>query len=138
MAKYKIEEAGCPDSEAVDFLTQKINAETPEYGLALPFGFFIRDSHAKILAGANGFLMFGAIHTDQLWVDSSLRKQGLGRSLMEKVHAHGRMADCSMATVSTISFQKAQDFYLSLGYVCDFERPGYKAGSSFVFLKKML
>jgi len=105
----KIEFTSTPASEDIDFLTQKINQETPAFGEANPFSFFIRDESNQIIAGCNGSMIFGSIYTDQLWVNPGSRKQGLGRQLMEAVHDYGRRSGCSMATVATMSFQSAQE-----------------------------
>ena len=45
-----LEHTSTPASEDIDFLTQKINKETPEFGEAHPFAFFVRDApHFLIL-----------------------------------------------------------------------------------------
>lgn len=62
-----IEYTSTPASEDVDLLTKKINQETPEFGEANPFAFFIRDEANQIIAGCNGSVIFGSIYTDQLW-----------------------------------------------------------------------
>lgn len=134
----KIEFTSAPTSEDIDFLTQKINQETPEFGEAHPFAFFIRDNKKKIIAGCNGSVIFGSIYTDQLWVHPNHRKRGFGHQLMEAVHNYGRKSECSMATVATMSFQGAKAFYEKLGYVVDFERPGYTQNSSCHFMRKAL
>ncbi|MBN8511635.1 MAG: GNAT family N-acetyltransferase [Rickettsiales bacterium] len=122
----------------IDFLTQKINQETPEFGEAHPFVFSIRDEKSKIIAGCNGSVIFGSIYTDQLWVHPDYRKNGLGHKLMNSVHDYGRKSGCSMATACTMSFQGAKSFYEKLGYVSDFERPGYTQNSSCYFMRKWL
>ena len=127
-----------PATKDIDFLTQKINQETPEFGEAHPFAFFIRDEKNQIIAGCNGSVVFGSIYTDQLWVHPDCRKKGLGHQLMEAVHDCGRKSGCSMATVATMSFQGAKTFYEKLGYVSDFERIGYAKNSSCIFLKRSL
>ena len=127
----KIDFSLSPNQDDIEFLTQKINAETPEYGEAYPFAFFTRHDDGNIVAGANGFVIYGVIYTDQLWVDSSYRKQGLARVLMEKVHQFGLAEGCKKASVSTMSFQKAQSFYERLGYQIDFERDGHVNKSRF-------
>lgn len=126
------------ESSDIDFLTQKINDETPEFGTAYPFAFFIRDEDNQIIAGCNGSVIFGAIYTDQLWVDPKHRKRGLGYKLMDQVHHYGSENGCSMATVATMSFQEAKGFYEKLGYAVDFERPGYVKNTRCIFLKKSL
>ena len=125
-----------PHSTDLDFITQKINEETPDFGIAHPFAFFIRDEKNKIIAGCNGSVIFGSIYTDQLWVHPDHRRIGLGHKLMAQVHDYGCKLGCTMATVATMSFQGAKAFYEKLGYVVDFERSGYKQNSSYIFLKK--
>lgn len=137
-ASVNIQYTSTPASADIDFLTQKINQETPEFGEAHPFGFFIRDEKNQIIAGCNGSVIFGSIYTDQLWVHPDHRSMGLGHQLMEAVHKYGLKSGCSMATVTTMSFQGAQAFYEKLGYVVDFERPGYTHSSSCIFLKRSL
>jgi GNAT superfamily N-acetyltransferase len=137
-SSINIEFTSTTASADIDFLTQKINQETPEFGEAHPFAFFIRDESNQIIAGCNGSVVFGSIYTDQLWVHAAHRKNGLGYQLMGAVHDYGRRSGCRIATVATMSFQGAKPFYEKLGYVSDFERPGYTQNSSCIFLKRSL
>jgi GNAT superfamily N-acetyltransferase len=132
------EHTSTPASEDIDFLTQKINQETPEFGEAHSFAFFIRDDKNQIIAGCNGSVIFGSIYTDQLWVHPDHRKKGLGHQLMEEVHDYGRKSGCTIATVATMNFQSAKAFYKKLWYVVDFERSGYTQNSSCIFMRKEL
>lgn len=134
----KIHHVTEPNSQDIDFLTRKINEETPEFGTAYPFAFFIKNERNEIIAGCNGSVVFGAIYTDQLWVHFQYRKRGLGQQLMQKVHEYGLEIGCTFATVSTMSFQRAQAFYERLGYEPDFERVGYIHNTRCIFLKKVL
>ena len=127
-----------PDMTDIDFLTEKINQETPDFGEAFGFAFFIRDDQNQIIAGCNGSVIFGSIYTDQLWVDPGFRKKGLGQKLMKAVHDYGQKLKCNSATVVTMSFQDAVIFYEKLGYIIDFERQGYTKNSSCLFLRKSL
>ena len=133
-----IQQPNSPTPEDIEYLTQKINEEITAYGSAFPFGFFIRDENAKIIAGCNGYIIFGCIYTDQLWVDPNYRHQGFAKSLMEQVHEYGKKQDCSMATICTMSFQNAVSFYKKLGYTVDFKRQGYTKDASCLFLRKNL
>lgn len=134
----QIEQPLVPAPEDIVFLGDMLNQDASEFGvISPPFAFFIRDDESKIIAGCNGYIVLGVIYTDQLWVHSGYRKQGFGGKLMDKVHDYGRRAGCKMATVSTMSFQ-ARPFYEKLGYVVDFERPGYAKDSSCIFLSKRL
>lgn len=134
----KIHHTPSPTIAEIDFLSHKIIEEKPEFGTYYPFGFFIRNEKDEIIAGCNGCVAFGKIYTDQLWVHPDHRRQGLAQALMEHVHDYGRKQGCSMATLSTMSFQGALDFYTKLGYVVDFERKGCAGNSSCLFLRKML
>ena len=134
----KIKQFKFPKSEDVNFLTRKINESSPELDDAYPFGIFAYDDDDLIIAGASGSVVFLSIYTDQLWIDPKHRMQGLGRQLMEDVHAYGKMNNCSMATVQTMTFQGVQNFYKKLGYVLDLEQTGYVNGSSCLFFKKSL
>ena len=134
----KIERTLTPSEQDINFLTQKINEETPDQGSAYPFAFFIRDNEDAIIADCNGSVIFGAIYTDQLWVSPDYRRQGLGQRLMEQVHHYGQEIGCRLATCATMSFQSARSFYEALGYQCDFERPGYIENATCVFLRKSL
>lgn len=119
-------------------MTEKINEETAEYGKSYPYGFFIRDDQGRIIAGANGFIIYGTVYTDQLWVDKKHRNKGLARKIMDKVHEFGKLEGCKIANIQTMSFQGAASFYEKLGYVQDFKRSGYVEGSCCIFMRKDL
>lgn len=138
VANSAIEFTASPATEDIEFLTEKINDETKNYGDVRSFAFFIRNKDGKIIAGSNAYIIFGVIHTDQLWVHPEHRRRGLGRILMESIHEHGRKNECKIATVNTMSFLEAVKFYEQLGYEKDFERSGYSKNSSHIFLKKIL
>jgi GNAT superfamily N-acetyltransferase len=126
-----------PSISDIHFLTDKMNEDFISNGICEPFGIFLRDKQNIILGGCNGSLLYGAIYTDQLWVDKNLRKMGYGKKLMAEVGKLGLAKNCSISTVSTMSFQ-AREFYEKIGYTVDFERHGYSNGSSCIFLSKTL
>ena len=127
-----------PTACDINFITAKINQETLEYGQADSFAFFIKDDAGYIIAGANGFIMYGAIYTDQLWVDKNYRGRGFGCNIMHKIHDLGKSKKCTFATIQTMSFQDAQFFYKKLGYIQDFKRTGYIKNSDCILMKKIL
>jgi hypothetical protein len=51
-----LEHTSTPASEEIDFLTQKINQETSQFGEAYPFAFFIKDEEGHIIAGCKALL----------------------------------------------------------------------------------
>lgn len=136
-----IEFTSSPSLADVGRLAEGINESAVQHGISTtagnPFGFFIRNSEGKTVAGCNGYFVFGSLYVDQLWVDPNNQKQGYGKALMEKVHEFGREEGCSMVCLTTMSFQ-AEPFYRKLGYEVDFKRDGYTGGSQMIFLRKML
>ena len=137
----KIKHTNSPNTEDIYFLRDKIREEIVEYWSTEPFGFFIRNEADEIIAGCHGNITLGSftsIHTNQLWVNPNNRKQGLASMLMEKVHEYGRIKECSMATVITMSFQSAIKLYKKLGYKIDLERKDNIHGASCLFLRKDL
>ena len=134
----KIEFTKNPTSTEIDFLTNAINAETPTFGEMSPFAFLIRDENGEIIAGCNGYTIYGSIHTDQLWVHPDHRKSGLGKQLMQQVIEYGIQERCIKATLCTMNFQNALGFYQKLGYVIDFEESGYTNDSKCIFLSRKL
>lgn len=137
MQELKFEITEFPNPEDEDFLTKKINEETPNQGYAVGFAVFIRDNKDVIVAGGNGSIIYGSIYTDQLWIRPELRRQGIGERLMSYVEEYGKKKGCTLSTVTTMSFQ-APKFYLYLGYKIDFSREGYNQGSSCIFMSKKI
>ncbi len=133
-----IEYSASPSHEDIEFLTEKINAETQEHGSARPFAFFIRGGQKEIIAGCNGFVLYGVIYTDQLWVSSHYRQQGLGRKLMTEVENLGRKEKCYLATVSSMTFQGAQGFYEKSGFEIEYQRLDDKGMPKFLFMNKKI
>ncbi|HSW86837.1 MAG TPA: GNAT family N-acetyltransferase [Rhabdochlamydiaceae bacterium] len=101
------------------------------------FGFFIKDKNGEVLAGVSGVTLFGCLYVDMLWVKETLRKQGLGESLMEHAENLGLKRGCTFATVNTMDWQ-ALPFYQKLGYEIEFTRTGYHKNSKMHYLKKNL
>lgn len=134
--KTSVEFTTRPMDMDIAFITGKINDESRAFGPAHPFAFFQKNESGQIIAGCNGSVIFGSIYTDQLWVDPGYRQQGIGKALMEKVHDYGQSLHCSIATVTTMDFQKACPFYEKLGYVVVFEQSGYTNNGKCLFLKK--
>jgi GNAT superfamily N-acetyltransferase len=138
----KIEFIASPSKEERDFLERRIDEDVNKLGRSggslEHIGFFIKNDSGEILGGCNGFVLCGAVYTDQLWVHESLRGRGFGRRLMESMHDYGRKAWCKLATLTTIDFQGKREFYEHLGYKCDLERDGYSNCAKFLFFKKEL
>ncbi|MBD3610024.1 MAG: GNAT family N-acetyltransferase, partial [Gammaproteobacteria bacterium] len=82
-------------------------------------GVFARDEHNRFLAGVYGWLQFGWLYIDLMWVDESLRKNGVGTHLMQELESLATDKGVSRAYLTTASFQ-GMEFYQKLGYeICD-------------------
>lgn len=140
MINYKITYESNPDKKDTDFLWQKITEiaiRTQGHKQHESFAFFIRDGNNQIKAGCNGFIFYGCLHVDQLWVDESLRGKRYGTALMKAAEDLGREKECLFMTVNTMSWE-ALDFYKKIGFEVEFERRGFDKNSTFYFLRKYL
>jgi GNAT superfamily N-acetyltransferase len=105
-------------------------------GRAKRVGIFIRDGEGKILAGLDAVIRAGWMFVDNLWVDASLRGQGVGRRLMARAEAEAVARGCHSAWLDTMSFQ-APGFYGKLGYEI-FATLDYPPEHQRYFLRKRL
>jgi ribosomal protein S18 acetylase RimI-like enzyme len=99
-------------------------------------GIFIRDDKGKILAGLDAVIRAGWMFVDNLWVDASLRGQGVGRQLMAQAEVEAVARGCHSAWLDTMSFQ-APGFYRKLGYEI-FATLDYPSEHKRHFLRKRL
>lgn len=99
--------------------------------------FVIRDDAGAIRAGVVARIFWGQLHIKNVLCDDAARGKGYAAQLMREAHDYGRAQGCGFAFVETMSFQ-AEGFYSKLGYVTEFVRPGYAAGTSFIYMKKEL
>lgn len=137
---YSIKYESNPSSQQVELLSSGIIAyakEKKDLKPLEPFGFFVQDESDQIIGGCNGVILYGCIHTDQLWLEESLRHKGYGTKLMQLVEKLGKENGCPFATVNTMDWE-ALGFYQKLGYTTEFERHGYLKESVFYFLRKKL
>lgn len=80
-----------------------------------PLAVFARDGIGTIVGGAVGELHWGWLYIDLLWVDELRRRQGIGRTLLQRIES---MADDYNVTgyhLGTTSFQGLA-FYERCGY----------------------
>lgn len=138
MINYKIVYESNPDRKDIDFLWREITEiaiRTQGHKQHESFAFFMRDKNGQIKAGCNGFIFYGCLYVDQLWVDESLRGKGHGTDLMKSVENLGREKRCLFIAVNTMNWE-ALDFYKKLGFKVEFERHGFEKDSVFYFLRK--
>lgn len=138
--KYTLQYETDPKQSDTNYLTQKISEYAKEKkGLnpGIPFAYFYKDKDNSIIAGCNGYIFYGCLHIDQLWVHTDFRGQNFGTVLMKQAQELGIKNNCSFLTVNTMDWE-ALDFYKKLGFELEFLRTGYANDSTFYFLKKPL
>jgi GNAT superfamily N-acetyltransferase len=97
---------------------------------------FVREN-GRILAGLYGATYWDWLHIKLLWVDESLRGQGVGQRLMQMAEAEAAQRGCHAALVDTHSFQ-AEGFYARLGYEVFGRLEDFPLGHQRIYLQKRL
>ncbi|EKS1846074.1 GNAT family N-acetyltransferase [Cronobacter muytjensii] len=84
----------------------------------------LNDAQGKLTGGLSGRSAWGCLHIDYLWVDETLRGQGVVATLIAMAEEEGRRRGCRHVFVDTFSFQ-APTFYRKQGYEKYGEASGY-------------
>lgn len=111
----------------------EFNVAATGYGDGRSLACYIRDDNGDLIAGLDGFTWGGYAKIEWLWISEQLRRQGLGRRIIEAVEAEAIRRGCGTIRVDTHAFQ-APDFYRSLGY----EEIGFHADTPVGFGEWML
>lgn len=100
------------------------------------FAFVVRID-GQIRAGLIGNIKYHAAFIDTLWVDKSLRRQGLGQSLIKKAEEHAINHGCLVVFLNTLTLKNVQ-FYEKQGYVFEFARKDFLglAGHTMRYFRK--
>ena len=93
-----------------DFNVTRANSQEG-YGIAI----FLRDDKDQIVAGISGWLWGECLEIDYLWVQETIRAQGIGKRLVLALEEAAVVRGCHQITLETFSFQ-APEFYQKLGY----------------------
>lgn len=80
-----------------------------------PFAALVRDAAGQTLGGAIGASYYGWLFISMLHLPAGLRRQGLGRRIMQAAEAEARARGCVGLRLDTFSFQ-APGFYEKLGF----------------------
>ena len=128
------------DPKEAEFVQEKLNQYN--LGYAPPdnhqaLALVARNPQHIIIAGLVGVTYWGWLHIDILWVDESLRQQGIGRQLLQKAEEEALNRGCRHSHLETHTFQ-ALGFYEKYGYQVYAELPDLPSGYTKYFLKKDL
>ncbi|WP_088286242.1 GNAT family N-acetyltransferase [Ideonella sp. A 288] len=80
-----------------------------------PMSCFVHKADGHVIGGAVGRRWGRCGELQQLWVDASQRRQGLGAQLVRRFEDLARRHGCTQVYLETFSFQ-APRFYRALGY----------------------
>ena len=101
-------------------LEENVAAHATEMGSPALLAFtplsILQHNHlGQMIAGLYGQTFWNWLYVDSLWVSQSLRRQGVGRSLMQAAENEAIRRGCVGAFLWTHTFD-APDFYPKLGY----------------------
>ncbi len=99
--------------------------------------FTLLDRDGQFAGGLTGFVDYGWLFVNYLWVGESARGKGNGRKLMLAAEQEARTRGCKNSWLDTFSFQ-ARDFYERLGYRIFGELEDFPPGHRRYFMRKSL
>ena len=114
--KLKVFECVEPDEDAyADYSSRfdQYNREGSGWSVQT-FSLVLRDDD-RIVAGGRGRIYLGALEIRGLWVDNTLRGEGMGSDLLRAIEREARRRGASKAMLYTYSWQ-AEAFYRKHGY----------------------
>ena len=127
-----------PSSDEIQFLEDRLyefnRAQTGQDDGQM-FAFFIRNDQQEIVAGLSGWTWAHACEIQTLWVHSTWRGQGYGRSLLESAEGEARARSCEVIKIDSYSFQ-APGFYQKCGYELVWQLDDFPPGHKHCYLVK--
>jgi GNAT superfamily N-acetyltransferase len=138
MTEITVTDKASPDEvDAIFSGLSAFNNEAFGPGNRLPLVVLIRDDAGAIKAGINGFTGWGWLFTQWLWVDDSLRGQGLATKMLEAAEAEALRRGCTGAWIDTFNPVALKIYqrhgYKEFGHIEDFPE-----GHNRTFLQKRL
>ena len=143
MEKLKIEIPSLPDPGDVSRFFQSVHEEniakcpalTETRRPAMSF-VFLRDDGGKLRGAAAITFSYDLVWVDSIWIESSLRRLGHGRTLYGAIEDLAYLQKKRRAVLSTFEFQKAVPFWESLGFTRFGEVAGVDDGTRLIYFSK--
>lgn len=98
---------------------------------------FKKSDSGQVLAGLVGSTNWGWLYIRLLWVDDSLRGQGVGKSLIRTAEEIARSRRCNHSWIDTFN-PVALRSYQELGYIVFGQMEDFPPGKVRYFLKKII
>lgn len=129
------------DKAALDLIDSGIgeynDTAEPRLGDVRHLSCIARDDAGHAIGGAVGRTWGENAELQQLWLPEALRKQDLGRALLNAFEDGARARGCRLIYLETWTFQ-ARPFYEKCGYAIALELSGYAPGlSKFTMTKRL-
>ena len=102
-----------------------------------PVKFVARDADGNVVGGLLGHTRWRWLYIAKLWIDATVRGQGIGTKLMAAAEELARSRGCTDVSLDTFDFQ-ARPFYERLGYELFGTLEGYPPDSRQYYLRKSL
>jgi len=113
------------------------NAKMQGYKLREDLEVIAKDENGKILGGLYGYFAWGWLEIHIVAVDEVYRKQGIGKTLIQKAEAVALQKNIFKIRLNTFEFQAPQ-FYKQLGYKVVALEKGFPEGYNTYHFHKML
>lgn len=136
----KFEETLLPDQS--DILTlrnmlRKYNGQKFEPANQTDFAIYIKNDSEDVIGGISGEIFGNWMDIDYLVVHESLRRNGLGRELLQKAEDLAIRSNCKNIFLNTFDFQ-GKDFYPKFGFKEVYVKRQYPlTGTQHFFVKKL-
>ena len=115
----RYEEILKPDAEHVEPLRNALKAfnesKLADYS-AEPIIVKAYTNHGQMCGAVHGWLQFGWLYVNMLWVDESFRRRGIGTALLEKLEGYATSRGICRSRLATSDFQPGYALYRQYGY----------------------
>ncbi len=98
--------------------------------------YLVKDSQDQVVGVIVGYIFYGSLIIDILWVEKDHRNRGLGKKLVNKLEAFAISQNAKFSIVNTMDWWEANIFYESLYYELEYVREGYEDQSKMYSLIK--
>ena len=115
------------ESALVDRGLGQFNNSAAQLHEVRPISCFARLETGRVIGGATGRHWGKCCEIQQLWVEASSRRSGVGAQIIRRLEASASEHGCTTFYLETFNFQ-ALEFYKSLGYGVELERVGFPHG----------
>lgn len=119
--------------EILSFLNENLAKESTVLRNTTPVSEIIlkyTDNDKNIIGATVGYIFYGSLLIDMLWVEYKHRKKGVGKKLLKKLEDIAISKGARFATVTSMDWWDAKNFYEKQGYKLEFTRHGYQNNST--------